>query len=151
MLHSTQRMPRAGAITVESAFAYAVMFLLVIGLIVGGMGVFRFQEVAALAREGARYASVHGAQYQEETGKAAATADDVFNTAIRPKSVGLDRSRLSSTVTWKSSNRPLTVHEDYERPRGNTVTVTVTYKWLPELFIAGPIELTSSSTVQMSY
>jgi len=27
---------------------------------IGGMGIFRYQELATLAREGARYAVVHG-------------------------------------------------------------------------------------------
>lgn len=151
MVHRSQRLVRAGAVTVESAFAYSIMFMLLIGLLVGGMGVFRFQEVAALAREGARYASVHGKQYQQETGKAAATEDDIFKTVIYPKAVGLDRSRLKSTVTWKSSNRPLTVTTDVARPVGNTVTVRVTYQWLPELLFGSTIQLSSSSTAQICY
>lgn len=151
MLRATRRRVRAGAVTIESAFAYAVMFVLLVGLVVGGMGVFRYQEMAALAREGARYASLHGAQYQEETGKAAATADDIFKNAVYPKAVGLDRSRLTCSVAWKSSNRPLTVIDDYERPVGNTVTVTVKYQWLPELLFGGPLELSSASTAQICY
>jgi hypothetical protein len=34
---------------------------------------------------------------------------------------------------------------------GNTVTVTVTYQWFPELYLVGPIVLTNSSTVPMAY
>src|SRR5436190_1509742 len=33
----------------------------------------------------------------------------------------------------------------------NYVTITVTYQWLPELILVGPINLTSTSTVAMSY
>ncbi len=40
------------------------------------MGIYRYQQVASLAREGARYASVHGSQYAADTGNAAATASD---------------------------------------------------------------------------
>ena len=151
MLHPNQRVVRLGATVVESAVAYVVTFLLLIGLLVGGMGIFRYQEVAALAREGARYATVRGAQYQEETGKTAATAKNIYDNAIYPKAVGLDRTRLSYTVTWKTSNRPLTVIDNYEKPVGNTVTVTVTYRWMPEVFMVGPINLSSTSTVQMCY
>ena len=41
MLHPNQRVVRLGATVVESAVAYVVTFLLLIGLLVGGMGIFR--------------------------------------------------------------------------------------------------------------
>jgi Flp pilus assembly protein TadG len=151
MLHPAQRVQRRGAIMVESAIGYSITFLILLGLVVGGMGIFRYLQVASLAREGARYASVRGAQYQEETGKSAATGQDVYKSAILPKAVGLDTRHLTCAVSWKSSNRPLTVSTDYERPMGNTVSVTVTYQWLPELFFIGPITLSSTSTVQICY
>jgi hypothetical protein len=33
----------------------------------------------------------------------------------------------------------------------NYVTVTVTYTWMPEIFFVGPINLTSTSKIAMSY
>ena len=57
---------------------------------------------------------------------------------------------LTCTVTWNSSNAPLST-TNYEDPTGNTVTVKVTYKWFPEVFLVGPITLTSTSTTQMLY
>jgi len=33
----------------------------------------------------------------------------------------------------------------------NNVTVTVTYRWMPEVFLGGPIDLTSTSTMPMTY
>ena len=33
----------------------------------------------------------------------------------------------------------------------NAVKVTVSYSWTPELYVAGPINLTSTSMMQMSY
>ena len=65
--------------------------------------------------------------------------------------VALDPEKLTYSVTWNTSNDPLSVHEDYERPIGNTVTVQVTYSWFPELYVAGPLTLTSTSTAQMLY
>jgi Flp pilus assembly protein TadG len=142
---------RRGTTTIEFAITCPIVFFLVFAIIVGGLGVFRYQEVAALAREGARFASVHGAQYEKETKKTAATAEDVYTNAMAPGAVGLDPSKLSYSVTWNHNNWPLWVDEDAEHPIGNTVTVTVTYQWIPEMYLAGPITLTSTSTAQMLY
>jgi Flp pilus assembly protein TadG len=124
---------------VECAVVFPVTFLLLLGLIIGGLGIFRYQQTAALAREGARWASVHGFQYQQTTRKPAATPEDVYNQAIRPKVVGMDTSRLSYTVTWEPDNK-----------QGSYVRVTVTYQWVPEAFLGG-ITLSSTSRMMMSY
>src|SRR5690242_7448477 len=91
---------RRGTHAIECAVVFPLIFMLLLGLIVGSLGVFRYQEVASLAREGARWASVRGSEYQQMTGKPAATAADVFNNAISPRAVILDPSRLNYTVTW---------------------------------------------------
>jgi Flp pilus assembly protein TadG len=142
---------RAGAITIEGVVVLPVMLFLILATVVGGYGVFRYQQLAMLAREGARYASVHGGQYQQETGNSAATQSDVYNNAIVSLATGLDLTKLSCTVTWNSSNMPYSVNNDYEKPTNNTVTVTVTYSWFPEAYLAGPITLSSTSTMPMSY
>jgi len=142
---------RRGATTVEFAIVCPIAFFLILATIIGGLGVYRYQQVAALAREGARYAQVHGGQYQQETGNLAATPADIYNEAILPRAVALDPDRLSYTVTWDVNNFPLAVHEDYEHPIGNTVTVTVNYQWFPEIYLVGPYTLTSTSVGQMMY
>lgn len=145
------RYRRRGATTVEFAVTGPIVLFLVFATLIGALGVFRYQQVAALAREGARWASVHGAEYAWDTGQPAATAEDVFNTAILPGAAALSADKLTYSVTWDTSNEPLSVHEDYERPIGNTVTVQLNYTWFPELYIAGPFTLTSTSTAQMIY
>ena len=142
---------RRGTTVVEFGITCPIVFFLVFAIIVGGMGVFRYQSVAALAREGARWASVHGGQYAKEKNQPAATAADIYTNAILPGAVGLDPAKLSYAVTWNQNNMPLYVATDVENPIGNTVTVTVTYQWMPEMYIAGPINLTSTSTAQMMY
>ena len=142
---------RRGTTTVEFAITCPIVFFLVFAVIVGGLGVFRYQEVASLAREGARWASVHGALYAQETNQPAATPGDVYTNAIIPSAVGLDPSKLSYSVTWNHDNWPQWVDENTQQPIGNTVTVTVTYQWFPELLLAGPYTLTSTSTAQMMY
>ena len=52
------RHPRRAATLVEAAVVYPVTFLLLIGLVVGAMGMLRYQEMATLSRDAARYALV---------------------------------------------------------------------------------------------
>jgi len=59
---------RRGVSVVESAVVYPVTFLILLALLVGGLAVFRYQEVAALAREASRYASTHGHNYRKDAG-----------------------------------------------------------------------------------
>src|SRR5689334_6945607 len=96
--------PRRGATLVEFALVLSLMSLLSFGTIVLGAGVFRYQQVAAVAREGARWASVHGMQYQRDTKQTAATAQDVYNNAIKPMTAGLDLNKLAYSVSWSTSN-----------------------------------------------
>jgi Flp pilus assembly protein TadG len=157
-----------GAVAVEAAFVLPVAFTMMIGLLVIGLGVFQYQQVATLAREGARYASVHGSQYAQYTTKSVA-ASDIYNNAIEPMAVGLNLSNLSYEVKWgtavsgswvwtpwvSSSSSPPASYNPNSTPPGepvyNGVQVTVTYKWMPALYIAGPINLTSTSVMPMSY
>jgi Flp pilus assembly protein TadG len=147
-----QRHDRAGMTVVESAVVFPVTFLLILGLIVGGLGVFRYQEMASLARRAARYAAVHGAQYARDTGNPAATADDIYNNAIKPYAASLDLTKLTYAVSYSADNSPATVSVQNGNVVNvtNTVTVTVTYNWVPEAFLGG-ITLTSTSVLPMAY
>jgi Flp pilus assembly protein TadG len=145
---------RRGVVMVESAIVLPILFMFTIGLIVIGLGVFRYQQVAALAREGARYASVHGAQYAAESSNSAATPSDVYNNAILPQAVGLNPSNLTYSVTWDASNSPTSANASSNPPGAplvNTVTVSVTYSWVPEMYLAGPINLSSTAVMPVSY
>jgi Flp pilus assembly protein TadG len=141
-----------GATLVEAALIYNVLFLVLLGTVIFGLGVFRYQAVSLLAREGARWASVHGAQYAQETGQAAATATDVYAQAIAPRIVGLDPNSLTYTVTWNASNRvyEMPIVNGTFAPTNNTVTVIINYLWIPE-WCGWPVTLTSSSTVPMAF
>ena len=142
---------RRGVTTVEFAICCPIVFFFLFATIVGCLGVFRYQQTAELAREAARWASVHGGQYKDETGNAAATALDVYTNAIQPSASLMNLSKLSYAVTWNTSNMPLDASASYETPHGNTVSVTVTYQWFPEMYLIGPFSLTSTSTAQMIY
>jgi len=163
-----QRAPRNGATTVEFAVVSSIFFFLIFALIVGASGIFRYQEVAHLSREAARYASTHGGQYQldgipTQTGVPAINSSSDLTAYVLPKAVLLDSSQLTVSVSWSAPpgyippNMPSYVDTNPNLvPPGqktfqNYVTVTVTYQWMPEMYLFGPITLTSTSVMPMSY
>jgi Flp pilus assembly protein TadG len=144
-----QRHHRRGAVLVESVFAYSVVLLLTFGVIVVAMGMYRYQQVAAVACEGARWASVHGGQYAQETGNAMATSSTVYSTAMSPLMVGLDTSHVTYTVVWADPGE-MPTYTAGGNTVANTVTVTVTYNWIPELYLS-PVTLTSRAVATIQY
>lgn len=159
---------RRGVTILEFAIVAPVVFMLILGLIVGGMGVFRYQEVAHLAREASRYASTHGGQYTIDkmpatTGVPAMASNTDLQAYLANKTVSLDPNNLTSSITWSApativpNNIPTYLNTDPtlvppgQKVYQNYVTVTVTYAWMPEVFLIGPINLTSTSTLAMSY
>ena len=125
---------RRGAVMLEGAIVYNVAIMLTLGTIIMGLGIFRYQEVAWLAREGSRWASVHGPKYQAEKNAAAPTSADVMTNAITPRAVILNASNLACTLSMANGS----------------ATVTVTYNWTPEAFWA-PITFSSASATMITY
>lgn len=142
---------RPGMATLEAAIVFPVFFFLIVGLVVGSRGVFIYQEVAYLSREATRYASVRGTDYAKASGQPAATASSIYDNAIKPRLMILDPAKLTYTVTWDKSNEPATTTTNVSVPKGNSVTVTVTYQWFPKMYLVGPYTLKSSSTLPMAY
>jgi Flp pilus assembly protein TadG len=145
---------RSGATVVEAAVVYPVVFFLVLALLVGAAGMFRYSQLASLSREAARYASVHGAQYAREQQVTAPTPADIYNNIVLPMAAAIDTSQLSYSITYNTSNSPFHTTLDADNnviPIQNTVTVTLTYQWIPEAYLVGPITLTSTSVMPMSY
>lgn len=159
---------RRGAAALEFAVVAPLALFLVFAQIVGGLGVSRYQEVAHLAREGARYAITHGGMYDQEgiareSGVPAVTSSSQLSSYLAGKSTLLDPSRLAVDVAFTApnnytpANMPTYVDTDASLvPPGqktfrNNVIVKVTYQWSPEIFPIGPITLTSTSQMPMSY
>jgi hypothetical protein len=168
MLIPSNRPQRRGTTTVEFAFVGSVTLFLIFALIVGGMGIFRYQTISHLAREGSRYASTHGGQYHLDgidtlTGVPQIASSADLQNYLASKLVGLDPNYLTVAVSWSAppqyvpTNMPSYDDTDPNLvPPGqitiyNYVTVTVSYQWMPELFLVGPLTLSSTSTVAMSY
>ena len=116
---------RRGVSAVEAAVVYPVTMLLLIGTVILAIAVFRYEQLQALAREGARYASVHGPTY----------ASEQANLFVRDESDSIEQRRnlvrtgckpaiSSCSVTW-NPNPPTT-------SAPSTVTVQLTYSWVPK-------------------
>jgi Flp pilus assembly protein TadG len=157
------RTERRGSVIIEAAFIYPVLFLLILGIILLGISVFRYQQVAHMAREGSRWASTHGTQYAKENGTTAATPQEIYDNAIAPHAAGMGAGGISYEVRWNTDaggnpdKRPTRFVRVTDPATGltrdvavsNTVTVTVTYTWNTGLF--GTIPVTSTSTNTISY
>jgi Flp pilus assembly protein TadG len=142
---------RPGATTVELAIIYSALFLILFGLILGAIAVFRYQQVAQLAREGSRWAAVHGTDYGKEQKKPPATEQDVYEQVILPRANGMEAAKLTCRVTWDASNKPYSVviRNDQVVPVTNNVIVTIEYQW--DAFLFGPVTLRSTSVSSMHY
>jgi Flp pilus assembly protein TadG len=150
---------RGGATVVEFAIIGSVTVLLMFGLIIGGLGIFRYQEMAWLARDAARYACVHGSGYQSDTGNASPTQNQI-QSLMQAKAAGLKAASLTvqvqwidmntGTVTpWDSSSKAITTVAATGQNINAHVRVTVSYPWIPEALWKGPINLSSTSEIPM--
>jgi Flp pilus assembly protein TadG len=156
----SQSRRRPAAQAVEAAIVFPVLLLLLIALIVGGMGVFHYQQAACLAQEAARWASVRGGDYQKDTDQASPTRDQIFQQAVLPLAVSLDPSQLSLQVQWVNQAtgavqdwdgspkdvKSLTAQGEYVT---NSVRATVTWTWSPGVLI-GPVTITSVCEAPMA-
>src|SRR5262245_31584464 len=158
---NAKRKRRRGALALEAAIVYPVFLLLMLGIVVGGMGVFRYQQVSCQAREAARWASVRGGDYQKETDLASPSQDDILTQAVLPMAAGMDPSAITIQVQWVDQAtgqaydwdsatkyvRSVTASNSYIT---NTVRVTITYQWSPNL-IFGTLTLKSTCEVPMTF
>ena len=143
---------------VESAVVYPVLFILLLGIVLLGMTIFRYQQCAHAAREGARWASVHGSSYSTEQNQPATTQQNVIDNAVTPQFAGMaSGTEMTCTVSWPNGQDPtraVTITDPVTLlpevvARSNTVSVTVTYTWDTGFF--GPLTVSSTSVNQMSY
>jgi hypothetical protein len=159
---------------VECAIVFSLTMLLVVGLVVCALGVSHYQQTAYLAREGARYAAVHAGQYQQENAAAISegtlpnvTSSYLTTDVIQARAVNLDPSSLQVTINFNTSNGSyswddtanngdrwpysLKTINNTAYSETNTVSVTVSYQWIPEWFLGGPITTTSTAVMPVCY
>lgn len=153
-----RRQRRDGATLVESAMIYPVVFLLIFGIVLMGVAVFRYQQVSHMAREGARWAAVHGARYSLENPAGTPGTDaNVFANAVQPHAAGMNLQQSDVVIVW-TTNKDQTSSVVVTDPatglaklqtKANTVSVTVTYSWNTGLF--GTIPVSSTAVMNVSY
>lgn len=129
------RFLQGGQSLVEFAIGLLVLLLLVFGAVDMGRAVFTYNSIANCAREGIRFAVVHGAESPAPVGPT--ENDPVLDNLLRAKyTVGLDPARLTINSIWTDSrNVP-----------GSSVTVTVRYNFQSAVLFAVPLSLQSRSS-----
>jgi Flp pilus assembly protein TadG len=138
MMVRSDHMPnRRGTSIVECAVVFPVTMLLLIGTMVVGIIVFRYEQLQFLASEGARYASVHGPTYASDSGLPVASTSDIQTHVLTPLANGL--AGVSCTaVSYSSASAPC------------TVAVTLTYTSTPEAYFSA-MTWTATSTLVVTY
>src|SRR5664279_1233779 len=107
-----------GMTLVETSLVSIIALSLLLGTTTVGLGVFRYQQLTWLAREGAQWASVHGGTYQQETKATAPKSQDILTNVVNPKLVGMSPGSVTCTISMTSTK----------------ATVTLSYTWIPETF-----------------
>lgn len=114
---------------VEFALVAPLFFFLLFAIIDFGRYVYYVQILNNAAREGARYAIVHGSGSLAPSGPSANTVDlsgNNIRAVVRNYAIGVigNTSALTTTISWQD---PVNVFATPSNDRGNTVTVVTTY------------------------
>ena len=119
----------------EFALAFLVFFFVLYGTIEFGRIVASYNILSGAAREGVRYATVHGS-----ASGSVATASDIENV-VRSWAIGLDTSSVVVTTTWTPGNAP-----------GSQVKVKASYTIAPftRLILSDGLTVQSSSQMSIS-
>jgi hypothetical protein len=138
---------------VESAIIMMAFLLLIFGMIDLGRGVFRHNQLAQAARQGARQAMVHGqlapakwngGPWGPSTINVKADANGVpIVDAIQPMLVSCELDKTSIKVEWLDGSNKLE----------KSVRVTVTSPFQPVLisFFGGAFDLHAASTMPIAH
>ena len=118
---------------VEFALAFLVFFTVVYAIMEFGRIVSSYNILAGAAREGARYAVVHGSA----SGSTASASD--IQDIVRKWSVGLDKNSVTVTTTWTPGKGP-----------GSDVKVAASYALTPFTKLILHSGLTLKSTARMT-
>ena len=121
----------AGTTIVEFAIVCIAFFLLILGLLDVGRGVWLYNSISAGAREGTRYAIVNGS-FSPTPASAKDVGDFVKNK--------LQLTGLTVNTVW-----------DPDNTRGSTVTVTVQYDYRPVVALFQSVPLRASSQMAISF
>lgn len=113
---SLKRSKRRGATMVEFSLTFILFLFLILVTFEGGRAIWSFVTLTHAAREGARFAMVHGA--------ANPLADSDIETRVKNQVPGLDKSNITVTTTWADADKTpgtgLAVRVAYNHPMAFT-------------------------------
>lgn len=135
----------AGQSLVEFALASAMFFMTIFGILSFGIGIFRYNLVADLAQEGARWASVRGSGHDSSI---AAASESHVGTYVTGRAVGVEVSTSVFTVDASKTCTTTHVHPS-SLGEGSGFCVTVSTTFGPVTAFIPNTTLTLQSTAQM--
>jgi Flp pilus assembly protein TadG len=130
-----------GQSLVEFSLSVMIFIMIIVGVVEVGRAVWSYNTLASAAREGSRYAMVHGAVATAHSGPAA--NDAKVQAAVAKYSSNLEPSDLTITSAWPDGNNAV----------GSHVKVTATYRFdtlFSRLLGVSPITMTSTSTMTIT-
>ena len=122
-----------GQTLVEFCICATLMLMLVFGIVDLGRGVYAYNTIAGAAREGVRYAVVHGAKSGAPVGPTA--NDATLTSVVQGFAIGLQTTNLSVFSSWPNGNAT-----------GAVVNVTVGYRFQPATLFFRTLSLTNHSS-----
>lgn len=139
-----------GQALVEFAFVAPVFLLLLFAIIDFGRYVYYVQILNNAAREGARYAIVHGSRSFTPTGPPSAdSTGTVVAAVVRNYAIGVIGNGATFTIvsTWNKSTGPLDGTGTNEREQRVRVTVSYDFHSLIPVVPIPPITINGESTL----
>lgn len=131
------RSSTSGQTLVEAALALPILIVLLIGLIEGGRYVFYSETLNHAAREGARYAIIHGENAIDGNPAGPNDNDPDVEAATREAAVGFNDPGLVVNSEWLIGNNR----------RGDPVQVTIAYTYAPVVPVFGPITIEAEANL----
>jgi Flp pilus assembly protein TadG len=128
---------KRGQTLVEFALIVPAVLGLLFSIMWLSLAVYAYNYVSYGAREGSRYAAVHGSDSKQPV-----TTADAVATFVQSETAGLDTSKLTVSTTWAPAAAPGTP--------GGTVQVQVKYQFLLSVPFMSPVTLPLSSTSKMT-
>ena len=141
ILRRQHRRRSTGQAMVELAFALPIFLIILFGLIEGGRYVFYSETLNHAAREGARYAIIHGehAEIGVPTGPPHDPTAAAVKQAVREAAFGLQGGGdivIPDPLYQPNNNR-----------RGSLVTVTLSYTYTPIVPVFGSITIDAEASL----
>jgi hypothetical protein len=115
----TKTRKRGGAYTVEAAFVFPITFFLILAIIIGSLGIFKYQECSYLARMATRYGSTHGDTYW------------YYYKKLRPPASTPGVASSPSSYTDTSTNTTYLVYQPTNTSIGPSTTYT---NWSDDIY-----------------